>query len=223
LESGKENGDESRIARDIEKRLNLRHRCIAAPIGFAVSGGSDGDANELRAVRPYAEGGSLAEVLARPPPQWTATAKAIAVAGLALGLRFANGVGQPHGRLRPNCVLFDGAGAIHIAGIGAARSGGGDGEFASPEIENGHAPTAKAYVFSFARIVSHIAADNRPSGAIPRFIADLIADGLSAQPSRRPSFGAMIARLEAKRFEIGEGVDSEVVCTFVRSVEAAEP
>jgi hypothetical protein len=220
FEVGNENGGESVIDNEIEKGLNLRHRCIAAPIGFGVSGGG---AAELRAVRPYAEGGSLAEVLARPPPRWTATAKAIAVAGLALGLRFANGVGQPHGRLRPNCVLFDGAGAIQIAAIGAVRGGGGDAEFVAPEIESGGAPTAKADVFSFARIVTRIAADNRPTGAVPEFVARLIADGLSAQPSQRPSFGAIIARLEAKRFEIEKGIDSEAVSAFVRAVEAAEP
>jgi hypothetical protein len=213
------------LEKEIEKWLNLRHPCIAAPIGFAVSGG--GGAAELRAVRPCAEGGSLAEVLARPPPRWTATAKAIAVAGLALGLRFANGVGHPHGRLRPNCVLFDGAGTIQIAGIGAVRSGGGssggDAEFVAPEIERGGAPTAKADVFSFARIVSRIAADNRRTGAVPRFVADLTADGLSAQPSQRPSFGALIARLEANRFALEGGVDWEEVSAFVRAVEAAEP
>jgi hypothetical protein len=223
LESGKENGDESRIAREIEKRLNLRHRCIAAPIGFAVSGGSDGHANELRPVRLYAEGGSLGEVLARPPTRWTVTARAITVASLALGLRFANGVGQPHGRLRPNCVLFDGAGAIQIAGIGAARSGGGGAEFAPPEIENGSAPTTRTDVFSFARIVSRIVAYDRPTGAVSKFVADLIAKGLSEQPSPRPSFGAIMARLEANRFEIEDGVDSEAVSAFVRAVETAEP
>jgi hypothetical protein len=71
--------------------------------------------------------------------------------------------------------------------------------------------------------VSRIAADNRPSGAVPEFVADLIANGLSEQPSKRRSFGEIIARLEANRFEIEEGVDSEAVSAFVRAVEAAEP
>jgi hypothetical protein len=135
-----------------------------------------------------------------------------------------NGVGHPHGRLRPNCVLFDGAGAIQIAGIGAAwRRGGGDAEFVAPEIESGGAPTAKADVFSFARIVSRITADNRRTGAVPEFVAHLIANGLSARPSRRPSFGAIIARLEANRFAIKDGVDWKAVSAFIRAVEAAEP
>jgi hypothetical protein len=71
--------------------------------------------------------------------------------------------------------------------------------------------------------VSRIAADDRPTGAVPKFVANLTADALSAQPSQRPSFGAIIARLEANRFEIEKGVDSEPVSAFVRAVEADEP
>jgi hypothetical protein len=223
FESGKENGGESVVEKEIEKWLNLRHRCIAAPIGFAVSG--SGRAPELRAVRPYAEGGSLADVLAGCPPWWTGTAKAMTVAGLALGLRFVNGVGQPHGRVRPKCVLFDSADAIQIAWIGAARGGGGSGdaEFVAPEIKRGGAPTASADVFSFARIMSLIAADNRSRCAVPLFVTELIEAGLSANPSNRLSFGTILAVLEAECFKIVEGVDSEVVSAFVRAVEAAEP
>jgi hypothetical protein len=150
--------------------------------------------------------------------------KAKAVAGLALGLRFANGVGHPRGRLRPNCVLFDDAGAVQIAGVGVVRSGGGSGdpEFVAPEIESGGAPTAKADDFSFARIVRRITADNRRTGAVPRFITHLIADGLLAQSSKRASFGRVIARFEANDFKIEEGVDSDAAWAFVGEVEAAQ-
>jgi hypothetical protein len=222
FESANGKGGDSEIEREVEKLLNLKHRCIAAPIGFALSN-AGGDAMELRTVWRYAEGGSLADVLARRPPLWTATAKAMTVAGLALGLRFANGVGQPHGDLRPKWVLFDGAGTVQIAGIGAIRSGCRDGaEFTAPEIESG-APTAKADIFSFARIVSYITADNRARGAVPQFVTELIDTGLSADPCRRPSFGAILAILEANDFAIADGIDSAKVSAFVRVVEAAEP
>jgi hypothetical protein len=147
FESAKGKSGESESEREVEKRLNLKHPCIAAPIGFVVSS-AGGDAAELRTVRPYAEGGSLADVLARGPPWWTATAEAMAVVGLALGLRFANGVGQWHGCLGPKWVLFDGAGTVQIAGIGVVRGrcrGGPD--FPAPEIEGGGVPTAKEDVF----------------------------------------------------------------------------
>jgi hypothetical protein len=136
LEAGEANGGEAGFEKVLERQLNLKHRFIAAPIGCVLS--RWGDVAEVRAVPPYMEGGLLTEVLAGHPLWWTATAKAIAVAGLTLGLRFANRVGQPHGPLRAHCVLFDRAGAIQIAGIGAARSvGGGDAEFAAPEIQIG--------------------------------------------------------------------------------------
>jgi hypothetical protein len=93
----------------------------------------------------------------------------------------------------------------------------------APEIESGGAPTAKTDVFSFARIVRRIIPDDRAGGAAPWFVAALINAGLSAIPSNRLSFGAILARLEANRFDIVEGVDSEAVSAFVRGVEAAEP
>jgi hypothetical protein len=130
----------------------------------------------------------------------------MAVAGRALGLRFANG-----------------AGTVQIAGIGAVRDGcRGGAEFTAPEIESG-APTAKADIFSFARIVSCIVADDRPRGAVPPFVSELIDAGLSADPCRRPSFGAILARLEANGFAIADGIDSAKVSAFVGAVEAAEP
>jgi hypothetical protein len=100
----------------------LKHCYIAAPIGFAVSNAGD-DAVELQAVRLYVESASLAHVLALPSRWWMGTAKAIAVAGGAHGLRFAKRVGQTYGCFRPKWVLFDSAGTIQVAGIGAVRSG----------------------------------------------------------------------------------------------------
>jgi serine/threonine protein kinase len=230
FEIGEGKGAETWVERVTEKQLNLRHRCFAAPIGFVVSGNGAGDGAELRTVRPFVDGGSLAEVLAHspPPPHWTATAKAIAVAGLALGLRFAHGVGLFHGALTPGRVLLDGAGEIQIAGIGAVRSKTADssgeaGEFAPPEILRGGERTAKADVFSFARIVSRIITDDQDSGTLPEFVSPLTTDGLSANPSDRPSFGAIVARLRTKGFAIVANVDTAAVLAFVRAAEDGEP
>jgi hypothetical protein len=71
--------------------------------------------------------------------------------------------------------------------------------------------------------VSLIAADDPPGGAIRRLVTELTKAGLSANPCDRPSFGAILTRLEADSFQIVEGVDSEAVWAFVRAVEAAEP
>jgi serine/threonine protein kinase len=216
---------ESALERVIEKQLNLRHRCIAAPIGFVVSGNGagDGDGVELRTVRPFMESGSLADILACPPPRWTATAKAIAVTGLALGLRFAHGVGLVHGALTPGSVLLDEALEIQIAGIRAIRRGSADAEFTAPEVLRDGERTTKADVFSFARIVSRIVADDRPSVTVLRFVSRLMAAGLSADPSVRPSFGRIIAKLRSRGFAVVSGVDRLVVLAFVRAAEEAAP
>jgi hypothetical protein len=60
FDPGRDEGGESGIERVIERQLNLKHHCIAAPIRFVVSNGGGG-AGELRAVRPYVEGRSLAD------------------------------------------------------------------------------------------------------------------------------------------------------------------
>jgi hypothetical protein len=71
--------------------------------------------------------------------------------------------------------------------------------------------------------VSRIAAENRWTRAVPKSVADLTANGLSALPCQGRSFGAIIARFEADGFEIEDGVDLEELSAFVRAVDAAEP
>jgi hypothetical protein len=61
----------------------------------------------LNIGRRYAAGGSLVEALSDAPPWWTQMAKAKAIAGIALGLRFAHGLGLLHGGLKARNVLFD--------------------------------------------------------------------------------------------------------------------
>jgi hypothetical protein len=81
----------------------------------------------------------------------------------------------------------------------------------------------KRDVCSFARIVGRIAADDLHRGVVGLLVAKLIKDGLSQDPSNRPSLGALVARLEATDFKIVEGIDSAAVSAFVRAVGAAKP
>jgi hypothetical protein len=53
-----ENVEESQIANEIKKMINLHHPCISAPIGFVVPIES-GSRKELKIVRMYLEGCSL--------------------------------------------------------------------------------------------------------------------------------------------------------------------
>jgi hypothetical protein len=49
----------------------------------------------------------LAEVISTNPVWWTATAKAKAIAGIVLALRFAHSLGLIHGHLNSNHIHFD--------------------------------------------------------------------------------------------------------------------
>jgi hypothetical protein len=80
------------IKTEIENLLNLRHPAIAPLIGFVFPAESS-ERRELKTARLHAAGSSLASVLSAPPAWWAPTAKAKAVVGIALGLRFAHGSG----------------------------------------------------------------------------------------------------------------------------------
>jgi serine/threonine protein kinase len=86
--------------------MNLRHPCIATPIGFLIPGESS-ISHELKIVQLFSKNGSLAEVLSNNPVWWTPTAKARTVAAMVFGLRFAHSFGLLHNKLNPNNILFD--------------------------------------------------------------------------------------------------------------------
>jgi serine/threonine protein kinase len=98
---------------ELENLINLRHPCIAGPIGF-VFGIKSGIRQEFKIVRLYLEGCSLAEVLSARPVWWTSTVKAKIVAGIVLGLQFAHSFGLVHGSLTANNILFDSDHCIQI-------------------------------------------------------------------------------------------------------------
>jgi serine/threonine protein kinase len=61
----------------------------------------------LKIIELYSEGRSLTEVISENPIWWTATAKAKAVAGIVLSLRFAHSLGLMHGHLNSKNIRFD--------------------------------------------------------------------------------------------------------------------
>jgi hypothetical protein len=104
---GLESTDSLKI--ELEKLMNLCHPCIVGPIGF-ISGTKLSElrvSEEFKIVRLYPEGSSLAEVISTNPVWWTATAKAKAIAGIVLALRFAHSFGLIHGHLNSNHIYFD--------------------------------------------------------------------------------------------------------------------
>jgi hypothetical protein len=219
--------DSWEIEREIENLSNLRHPLIAAPIGFAFSEG-DG---ELKIGRLHAAGGSLAEVVSTVPVWWTPTAKAEAIVGIVIALRFAHGLGLLHGDLNSGNVLFDGERRIQIADFRPMRRGGGgggcDGGGFSGEGE-GARWSPQADVSAFAMLLFEIVAggSSPPSRAatadgevivppgVPSFVSEIIEGGLRPNAGEELSFIAIFERLQANGFRIVAGVDSDEVSAF---------
>jgi serine/threonine protein kinase len=142
------NAQNSQIENEIENLINLRHPCIAAPIGFVV-GIESGSQRELKIVRMYLEGCSLLEVVSVNPIWWTSTVKAKAVAGIVLGLRFAHSLGLLHGHLTGSNILFDSEHCIQIVDFHPAVLGVGKSQSNSKsKIENESDEVAQLVGFS---------------------------------------------------------------------------
>jgi serine/threonine protein kinase len=215
--------DSGEVDLEIENLSNLRHPLIAEQIGFALAEG------KLKIWRLHAAGGSLAEVVSSNPAWWTPTAKAKAVVGIVLALRFSHGFGLLHGCLNSGNVLFDGERRIQIADFSPMRRGGGgfSGKHWSP----------RADFSAFARLLFEIVAGRPwswPSASasetdaevilppdVPAFVSELISRALPPNAGREPSFIAIFEILQANHFQILAGVDSDEVSAFVRGVESA--
>jgi hypothetical protein len=208
--------------REIENLSNLRHPLIAAPIGFALAEG------KLKIGRLHAAGGSLAEVVSAGPEWWTPTAKAAAVVGIALALRFAHGVGLLHGRLTPGNVLFDGGGQIQIADFRPMRRDGGfSGEWWSP-----WADVSAFAMLLFEIVTGRPSPSPLPSAAeaseevilprgVPGFVSEIIEGRLRTMAGEGLSFIAIVETLKENGFGIVAGVDSDEVSAFDSRVELA--
>jgi hypothetical protein len=218
------------IEREIENLSNLRHPLIAGPIGFAYSEGE----GKLKIGRLDAAGGYLADRFWSRPAWWTPTAKAKAVVGIALALRFAHGFGLQHGGLNSGNVLFDGGGRIEIADFRPMRRDGGFSGAGEAERE-GELWSPQADVSAFAMLLFEIVAGcpwPEPSVAqadwlrllppdVPGFVSEIIDGGLGRSAGRELSFIGIFETLEANAFRIVTGVDSAEVSAFVSRVESA--
>jgi hypothetical protein len=221
---------------EIENLINLRHPCIAAPIGFVFPIES-GSRRELKIVRMYLEGCSLLEVVSIHPIWWTSTVKAKAVAGLVLGLRFAHSLGLFHGHLTWNNILFDSDHCIQIVDFNSIALEVGESEM-EMEMENedgtqlagfsGKGWTAERDIEAFASILFELVFGRPPHGeasiptGIPDFVSKIIKTGLSPISGRSYSFTTILEILKENDFSIEAGVDSAEVSAFVSWVESAE-
>jgi serine/threonine protein kinase len=203
------------IEHEIEHLINLGHPYIAVPFGFAFATGS----RMLKVMRLYSDYGSLAEVLAGSPMWWTPTAKAKAIAGIVLGLRFAHSLGRIHGHLKANNILFDSDHRIQITDLlcGQAISGFSGKEWDPQTDIRGFASLL------FEIVVGCPASDetNVPDD-VPIFVSEMIRAGILSRARRLSSFVQMFQTLKQHDFKIVAGVDSADVLAFVNWVELLE-
>jgi hypothetical protein len=157
------------IGTEIDNLLTLPHPLIAplADSGFSVESSAMW---EFKRVRLHAAAGSLADILSNRPAWWTPTAKAKAVAGIALALRFARGIGLVHGALKARNVLVDADRRIHFAAFSAIRRESGDVEPFSGE-EWTPVADVSAFAFFLVGIAITASGESRVSAVVPEFVS----------------------------------------------------
>jgi serine/threonine protein kinase len=233
--------EKSQIENGIENLINLRHPCIACPIGFVFRIESD-SLHEVKIVGLYSDGCSLSEVLSVNPVWWTSTVKAKVIAGLVLGLRFAHSLGLFHGDLTTNKILFDLDHCIQIVDFERIQFEVGERE---NESENGSENeseeatqlgsfskaglTRESDIQAFASILFELMFGHPPQGElsiptdIPDFVSTIIKSGLYHGSETKYSFHDIFEILKQYNFEIEKDVDSAEVSAFVSWVESVEP
>jgi serine/threonine protein kinase len=210
--------------------MNLRHPCIAGPIGF-VFGAESGCSHELKTVRLYLEGCSLAEVISVNPAWWTSTVKAKVIAGIVLGLRFAHSHGFVHGGLTTKNIVFDCDDCIEIVDFKGIEMKVGETEDEEETQLGGISSVGlagKIDVHAFALILFEIVFGEPTNGetsvptTVPRFVSKIIESGLRLESERETSFHKIFENLKENEFRIEDDVDSAEVSAFVNWVESTE-
>jgi serine/threonine protein kinase len=220
------NNDIVHLERTIAYLMNLRHPCISSKIGVVLSS----RLQELQIVRQYSSGDSLSKVISASPEWWTRTAKAKAIVGLVLSMRFAHSFGVLHGHLTGDNVVFDDDGLIQISDFCVTNFSevGGNSE-AMAEVGGFSAENWRPAVDvrAFAELLSRIvigdsAHESELRLSVPGFILNMIEKGQSLDSDARLSFMDIFETLKNNDFRILEEVDPIEVWNFVRWIEFSE-
>jgi serine/threonine protein kinase len=220
------------LKNEIENLLNLSHPCILSPIGFII-GRESRMSEDFKIVRLYVEEKSLSEVISVNPVWWTSTAKAKAVVGIVLGLRFCHSLGFIHGHLNSKNIVFDVDHRFQITDFyptdlrfGANVSAGGvlsDERWSVDADIRGFASILFEIIVGHPSTLSGVLNDETivPSD-IPLFVSKLLVAGQSPESGLRQSFNDIFDILKNNDFGIVSGVDSGDVLAFVEWVESYE-
>jgi serine/threonine protein kinase len=178
----------------------------------------------------HSGGGSLSEVVSVSPEWWTPTAKAKAVAGLVLGLRFCHSFGLLHGHLTADNVYFNEDRVIQITDFCVNRLAERDWKSGENMDVGGFCgkdwtpmSDIRAFVDLFSVIV--VGASDRQSECcprVPRFFSEIIERGLFSDTRTGESMVNIFNTLQENGFKILDDVDSDEVSTFVNWVESSE-
>jgi serine/threonine protein kinase len=216
VQNSRESENRLEVQSEIEKQMNLKHPCVAAPFGFVISS----NWTALKIVRVYSPIGSLEKVLQTSPSWWTMTMKSITVVGIVLGLRFVHSFGLVCMNLKPTNILFDHSHRIQIVDIipnqtalycrenfdeSTRQANRVLSKFVAPEVLIGHKPTQKADVYSFALILFSIVVGHYPfeetddrgcwaerdvivdGDAIPRYVSGFVRQLILSGLSTNPN------------------------------------
>jgi serine/threonine protein kinase len=175
----------------------------------------------------------------------TPTTKANAIAGIALGMKFAHRQGIVHGSLNPHNILFDEDHCIHTVVFCSAslsiKSKETNEIYENEGDENLDDPK-RADVFSFSSVMYDSSIDrsrfsqslvfneegNRMTNKrefpmvrkfFPRFVWKMIANGLSESRYERYSFEKIVETMKKRCFLFTEGVDVSETLELVVTVE----
>jgi serine/threonine protein kinase len=224
------------VEKEIEKEVNLCHPCILDRIGFVFRVESS-ELRELKIGRLFVESCSLAEVILVNPVWWTPTVKAKAVAGIALGLRFAHSLGIIHGNLNSSNILFNVDHRIQITNFGQIHLEVHESESATEVglhgiFGEGWTPQTDVRAFGsllFEMIVGHASilfCGGNNEGNISVEIAQFVSEMIEAIGSRDSegvnSMNTIVDILKRNDFKIESDVNSTEVWEFVRWVERWE-
>jgi hypothetical protein len=203
--------DDGHDERAIEYFMNLRHPCISGVIGVSLPS----QLSVLRIIGTPFGDNSLSRVISASPLWWTPTAKAKAIAGLALALEFVHGFGFIHGHLTTNNVFFNEDGVIQITDFGHKVLG----DLASNDSAEGYVGgfcgeswTPKVDIQAFIKILSEIVVG---TSSEEDFVSEIIRLGQSTDVGAIESFAEIFTTLNWFDFKIMEGVDTKDVSNFV--------
>jgi serine/threonine protein kinase len=218
--------DIAHLEKRIENLMNLRHPCISSTIGVV----HPWSLHELQIVREYSSGCLLSEVLLRSPEWWTPTAKAKAIVGIVLSMRFAHSFGLLHGDLTEDKVFLKDEGLIEIFDFceNSLSEVLGNSE-AMTEVGgfSGESWRPAADVRAFAELLSRIAIGKSAgamgcSESVPGFVFEMIERGQSLDTKSTLSFVDIFETLKVNNFGILDGVDSTEVSNLVNWIEFSE-